>query len=133
MLLLKAAGEQQRAEHAVAEPGGELFGGAQVPPGGRIAAVEPDDRDDGVRAAFDARLDGRVGLQVELGQGVVPPADVVQQFAEHRLCLRNAYRVAGVVGELLDLLRRADRVAVPAELAQRDRLVDVQQQPQVGQ
>ena len=95
--------------------------------------MEADDRDDGVRAALDARLDGRVGLQVELGQGVVPPADVVQQFAEHRLRLRNAYRVAGVVGELLDLLRRTDRVAVPAEVAQRGRLVDLQQQPQVGQ
>src|SRR5205814_4328056 len=103
VLPVEAAGEQQRAEHAVAKPDREALRVAQVPPGVRVAAVEQDDRGDRIRAALDVRFERRTGFELELGQRVVPPTHVEQQLPEDGLSLRNPYRIPRVVGLLLDV------------------------------
>ncbi len=56
-----------------------------------------------------------------------------QQLAEAALRLGASDRQAGPVGEMLGLAGRGESPVVLVEVAQRDGLVDLQQQPQVGQ
>ena len=78
-------------------------------------------------AAFHNGILGQPGLQLEvdLGEGVVPPPDVEEEFSEDALGLREPPHVAGVVGPLPHLLRGRDRLVVPVQVAQHDGLVDL--------
>ena len=70
---------------------------------------------------------------LHLGQRLVPPAGVEEQLAQGAVRLRQPDHRAGLVGEVPGLPGRGEGLVVPVEVAQRDGLVDLQQQPQVGQ
>jgi hypothetical protein len=104
-----------------------------VPSGRRVRAVQVDGRGHAVVGALHDRvLRGRRD-KFDLGEGVIPPADVEEQLTEDALCLRQPDDVAGLVGELAYLLGRGDRLLVAVQVAKRRGLVDLQHEPQVGQ
>ena len=69
----------------------------------------------------------------DLGQRVVPPSGLEEQLAEHAVRLAEPDGRADLVGELPRALGGGERLVVPVEVEQRDGLVDLQQQPEVGQ
>ena len=113
-----AAGQGQRADHAVADPLRVGGGGGQVRPGGGgLAAMEADHGGDAVIAAGHARILDDFLDDAYLGQGVVPAAGVEQQLAETAARLGPADHDAGPVGELLGLAGRGESPVVLVEVA----------------
>ena len=98
-----------------------------------LAAVEADHRGDAEVAAggpgfLEVIVQGR-----HLGQRVVPPPGLEQQLAQGAVRLGPPHRRADLAGQLPGLPGRGQRLVVPVEVAEGDGLVDLQQQPQVGQ
>src|SRR5262249_46454919 len=124
---------RQRPGHPGAEPVGVRLGGFEVLARARFTPVQVNGRGQTVVHALHGRVLGYAEHLVDLRQYVVPPADVEEQLAERAVRLGETYHVAGVVGLLAYLLGRADGVVVAVQVAERDRVVDLQQQPQVGQ
>ena len=92
--------------------------------------------DHGGDAEFVARQGGLfqvLGQHVQLGQCFVPSTRFEQQLAQREMRLRHAERRADLLGELPGLPGRGQRLLVPVEIDERDGLVDLQQQPQIGQ
>ena len=134
LLAVQAAGQGQRADEPVADPLGVRGGRGEVLPRlGGLAAVEADHGGDAEVAAGGAGF-----LQVlvqgrHLGQRVVPAPGLEQQLAQRAVRLRPPHRRADLAGQLPGLPGRGQRLVVPVEVGQGDGLVDLQQQPQVGQ
>ena len=134
LLKVQAAGERERADDPVSDPGRVRDGGLEVAARrGDLAAVEADHGGDAVITA------GRTGLlQVvmhdpHLGHRIVPPPCVEEQLAQGAVRLSQPDHRANPVREVPGLPGCGEGLLVPVEAAQRDGLVDLQQQPQVGQ
>ena len=98
-----------------------------------LAAMEADHGGDAEIAAGRGGFLQVLGQALHLGQRVVPAPGLEEQLAQGAVRLRQPDRRADLVGELPRLPGRGQGLLVPVEVAQRDGLVDLQQQPQVGQ
>ena len=134
LLAVQAAGQRQRADQPVADPLGVRVGRGQVAARrADLAAVEADHGGDAEIAAGRGGFLQVLGQGLHLGQRVVPPPGLEQQLAQGAVRLSQPDRRADLVGQVPGLPGRGQRLLVPVEVAQRDGLVDLQQQPQVGQ
>ncbi len=134
LLPVERLGQQQRRDRQVPGPLRVLLGGGQVA-AGRLGLVAVE-ADHGRDAAFAA--DGAGLLQVlrhgrDLGQRLVPAAHLAERLAERAVRLRQPHRRAHLVRLQPGLLGGGQRLVVAVEVAQRDRLVDQQQDAEVAQ
>ena len=98
-----------------------------------LAAMEADHGGDAEIAAGRAGFLQVLGQDLHLGQRVVPSPRLEEQLAQGAVRLSQPDRRADLVREVPGLPGRGQGLLVPVEVAQRDGLVDLQQQPQVGQ
>ena len=134
LLAVQAAGQRQRADGPAPEPLGVRVGRGEVAARrAGLAAVEADHGGDAEIAAGHAGFVQVLGQGAHLGQRVVPAPRLEEQLAQGAVRLSQPERRADLVRELPGLPGRGQRLLVPVEIAQRDGLVQLQQQPQVGQ
>ncbi len=74
-----------------------------------------------------------VGTAESSYKRVIPAPDLEVQLTEHAVRLGQPDRRADLVGELPGPLRCGERLVVPVEVEERCGLVDLEQQPEVGQ
>ena len=118
----------------MSEPLGVRDGGGEVAAcRADLAAMETDHGGDAEIAAGHGRFLQILMHHRYLGQRVVPLSRLEQQLAEGAVRLSQPECRADLVGQVPRLPGHGQGLLVPVEIAQRDGLVDLQQQPQVGQ
>src|ERR1700733_982793 len=102
---------------------------------GRITAIamEGDLSGDSEITAYDQGVFQVLGHGRDLGQRVVPASHLVERLTKDALCLGYPKRRPDLVRELPRTLCCGQRLVPPVEITQRDRLVDLQEQPEVVQ
>ncbi len=134
MLTIQAAGERQRADNPVSDPLGMRDGGSEVAPRrGDLATMEADHGGDAEIGAGHAGILQVFGQDLHLSHRIVPPPRVEEQLTQGAVRLSQPDPRADPVCEVPRLPGRGEGLLVPVEPAQHNSLVDLQQQPQVGQ
>ena len=95
--------------------------------------MKADHRGDAEIAAGRGRLLEIFAEDLDLGQRLVPSPHVEEQLAKRAVRLSQPNHGADLVCQLTCLGRRREGLLVPIEVAQRDGLVDLEEQPQVRQ
>jgi hypothetical protein len=98
-----------------------------------VRTMERDRRHHAVIAARDAGILCLVRHRLGLAPGVVPLTRLEQQLSQGTSCLREPEHAACPVRDPLHPASGAERLLVAVEVPQHDRLVDLQQHPEVDQ
>ena len=101
--------------------------------GSLLATVKADHGGDAMVTAGHARVLADFFEHAHLSQGVVPSARLEEQLPQAALRLGAPDHEARPAGKTLRLAGRGKSSLVLVEVTQCDRLVDLEQQPQVGQ
>ena len=134
VLVIQAVGQRQLRDETVPEPVGMRGGGVEVAARrGDLAAMEADHGGHAEVTTDRRGLLDVLGKPFNLGQRVFPAPCLEEALCQDAMRLTQPDSRADLVREVQRLPRYGHGLLVPVQVAQRDGLVDLQQEPQVRQ